>query len=473
MKRRDFLGATAAAGLGAVAGSQTHSASAAESGKGGSAMKAGFASVKITPPLGTTMMGFGGRDMAHGCTGVRDDIFVRALWLEQDDERALIMGYDLCFLGKADADRYKGAIGREIDLSPRQILMNTSHNHVGPKVGTWYSAGYEPPDRLYLNDLETATLKAAREARSRATEVTMAAGVTRSKLPVNRRRPEGGKIINAPNPDKQAYDRLPLCLLRDKAGKPVCLLFSISCHPSMMSGHEISGEYPGAATRKIDQHLGATCSLFLQGVGGDAKPLVIGDGVTRWQPGTWELMDQAGRIVADEAIAALDKGLQAVEPDLATALVEMDWALQPTPPRSHYEKIVGDTTPEQRKKNVRLLWAARQIELLDRYGTLPTSITLAVQGVRLGNGLRMIGIEGEAVGDWGFFIDDFYSKQGVTFPMGYTNGEGLYLPTSAMLPEGGYEVVSAWEYGLPSGLAAGMEEPTRKALIALRESGIV
>ena len=53
-----------------------------------------------------------------------------------------------------------GAIGRVMDLLPRQILMNTSHNHVGPSVGTWYSAGYEMPDRLYLNDLERATVRA-------------------------------------------------------------------------------------------------------------------------------------------------------------------------------------------------------------------------------------------------------------------------------------------------------------------------
>ena len=434
-------------------------------------MKAGFARVKITPPLGTTMMGFGSRDMARGCTGVHDDVYVRALYLEHGGERALIMGYDLCFLGREETDRYKGAIGRVIEMSPRQILLNTSHNHVGPSVGTWYSAGYEPPDLLYLADLERATVTAACRAREAMREVTVWAGATRSALPVNRRRCEDGKIINAPNPAKPAYDKLPLCLLKDRSGKPVCLLFSISCHPSMMSGWEISAEYPGVAMAELDAHLGTTASLFLQGVGGDAKPLVIGKGVNRWQRGTWELMDEAGRMVAREAIAALDRGLEQVEPDLQTSATEMVWPLEVAPSKADFAKMIAGTTPESRKKDIHKRWAARQIELLDRYGKLPTSITLTAHGLRLGKGLRLFGIEGEAVGDWGTLIETFYG-QGVTFPLGYTDGTGLYLPTSAMLPEGGYEVVSAWEYGLPARLAAGMEDVVGTALAELRNRGI-
>ena len=75
-------------------------------------MKAGFARISITPPLGTAMMGFGRRDRAHGCDAIHDDIFVRALYATQEGESALIMDFDLCFLGREECDRYKSAIGR-------------------------------------------------------------------------------------------------------------------------------------------------------------------------------------------------------------------------------------------------------------------------------------------------------------------------------------------------------------------------
>ncbi|MCP4643546.1 MAG: hypothetical protein GY851_24070, partial [bacterium] len=70
MQRREFLG-TAAATMGAAlfAAGSAHGASPSNNSKGYGTMKAGFSRVNISPPIGTTMMGFGGRDMDHGCEG--------------------------------------------------------------------------------------------------------------------------------------------------------------------------------------------------------------------------------------------------------------------------------------------------------------------------------------------------------------------------------------------------------------------
>ncbi len=472
MQRREFLKTTGAVGAGLAAGLPHKDAGAQSAPKKNGSMRAGFARVKITPPLGTTMMGFGGRDMEHGCDDVHDDIYVRALFLEQGGEQALILAYDLCFVGREETDRYRGAIGRRIDLSPRQIMLNTSHNHVGPAVGRWYSAGYEPPDVRYLDQLERATVEAAVQAHRDLREVTLWAGVTESALPVNRRRKnEDGRTENRPNPGGLAYDRLPICLLRDEAGETVCLLFSVSAHPSMMSGWSISAEYPGVAMRLLDEHLGGPASLFLQGVGGDAKPLSIGRSAdSRWQRGTWELMEEAGGMVAKETVAALGS-LKEVAPQLRAATTEMRWALEPAPPASHFEEMVKGIAPEAQAKNVRYLWAKSVLEQLERGETLTTEVPISLQGIQLGEGLRMVGIEGEATAPWGYFIDEFFGG-GTTFSLGYCNGTGMYLPNSAMLPEGGYEVISYWEYGYPSPLAPGMEDVVRQGLERLRESGI-
>ena len=88
-----------------------------------------------------------------------------------------------------------------------------------------------------------------------------------------RKRDEGGNIVMAPNPGGLVFDHLPVCLLKDSEGTAVCLLFSVSCHPSMLSGFEISAEYPGAATDRLDAHLGAAVSLFLQGTHADVAAL--------------------------------------------------------------------------------------------------------------------------------------------------------------------------------------------------------
>ncbi|MFC1717663.1 hypothetical protein ACFL6S_28640 [Candidatus Poribacteria bacterium] len=429
-------------------------------------MKAGFARVNINPPIGTRMTGFGGRDRDHGCEAIHDDIYVRALYLTHEGEEALIMGFDLLFFSRDEADRYKGAIGRRIDLKPSQIFLNTSHSHVGPKVGTWL---YDPPsDPFYLQVLEYAIVGAACQARDAAVEVTVWAGATRSVLPMSRRvMLEDGKVDRAlrPNPDGAVCDALPICLLRESGGKPVCLLFSVSCHPSTISGFEISAEYPGAAMERIDAHLGEQCSLFLQGTGGDAKPRVISDG-ERWRTGTWDDVAEAGAIVADEVIQALDR-LVEIEPDICTHAVETEWPMEPHIGRDGYEALLSNPETDRTTR----VWAEEKLSCLNSGYPLPTTVPVTIHGVQIGRGLRMIGIEGEAVGELGLLILDFYDG-GTTFPLGYTDGAQLYLPTDAMLDEGGYEVVSYYEYRQPARLAGGIEVILTDALHQLRDQGI-
>lgn len=431
-------------------------------------MKGGFARARITPPVGTTMAGFADRDAARGCETIHDDLFARALYLSDAGEQVLIVGFDLLFLARQDADRLKGAIGRRIDLTPRQIVLNASHTHAGPSVGTWYYAGYQAPDRAYLDDLVEATVSAALGARDAACEVTLWAGATRSALPVSRRKLDaGGKARFQPNPAGTVCDSLPVCLLKGPAGRPVCLLFSVSCHPSIIKGHAISADYPGVAMQRLDVQLHRECSLFLQGAGGDAKPCVVVADERRWRYGSWDDVAESGAMVADEVIEALEAGLVEVEPRLRASAAETSWPLGPCKERSEYAGIAADPETD----DLRRMWAERQVALIDSGRRLPSSAPITVHGVQIGEGLRLVGVEGELVAGLGLLIRDFY-KDGVTFPLGYTDGAQLYLPTSGMLCEGGYEVGSFYEYGFPAPLAAGTEGILTGALEQLRAAGV-
>jgi len=120
---------------------------------------------------------------------------------------------------------------------------------------------------------------------------------------------------------------------------------------------------------------------------------------------------------------------------------------------------------------VRQAWAQDLVAALDAGRDLPHAVPLTLQGIRLGEGLRVVGLEGEATAPWGPRMCDFY-RGGVTFALGYCNGEGLYLPTSEQIPEGGYEVYSFWEYGFPAQLAPGFEKILTGGLRRLREAGV-
>lgn len=427
-------------------------------------LRAGFARADITPPPGTPMQGFKARDREGPCTSSRDPLLARALYLEQGGEEILVLAYDLLFFDRGRADRVKGALGRILDLRPRQILLNASHTHSGPAVSNYY---YDEVDGRYMDDLVRATADAAVAARAGKRECEMLAAAGHTKLPVSRRRPDGrGGVDWAPHPEGEVCDTLPVCLLRGKAGPPVCLLFSVSCHPSTAWGREISAEYPGAACRILDESLGAPVSMFLQGAGGDAKARVIadGNGGRAWRRGTRDDVEAAGRMVAGEVLAALGETPAPVTPGLRSALAEMRWPLERAPGRAALEKALHGEHEGRRT------WAGKQLEDLDRRGRLTASAPVLVQALRLGGGLRIVALEGEPTAGIGRQLIEA-AGGGVTFALGYSNGLGLYLPTERMLDEGGYEVDSFWEYGLPARLKPGYEKMLRQALGGFRESG--
>lgn len=437
-------------------------------------MKTGFAKQVITPPPGTHLFGFGGRDKGPGCNAVHDDLFVGALYAEHDGEKALICGFDLLFFGREEADRLKGALGRSLDLSPRQILLNCSHTHCGPVCGSWAYADYEPiKDPLYIALVERAALKAAGQASETARETTLWAGRAKTRLPVSRRFiNEQGKAEWRPSFEAPVYDTIPFVLFKDTRGQLICFLFSVSCHLSTMGGTVISADYPGAAIPLLDKHLGGTVSLFLQGCGGDTKARVIANGAKddtgriSWRSGTGKDIEEAGQMVASEIISALDTGLTVIEPRIVTGLTELHWPLGKAPTRTELE------TELKSDYDLRRHWAQRQLLRLDRGETLTPFAPVLVQAIRLGRDLRLIALEGEPVGGFARLIEQ-WCNSGFTFPLGYSNGQGLYLPIEKMIPEGGYEVESAYEYGFPANLAPGYEALLSRTIAGWHEAGLI
>ena len=269
MKRRDFLKISTALGLGQLSNQTLSAQSEIKKAEQSEVMRAGFGRSKINCALGMKMNGWAG---PRYCAGIHDDIYVRALYLEQGNEKAVLMGFDLCLMGRDETDRFKSAIGRRFDIYPRQILMNASHSHVSPYSGTWWDGLYDLPDRDYQNVLEEGAVEAVKQAKNTVKEVSLWVAKGHTNLPVCRRKPKGdGTVEWAPYPEGITYNNVPICLFKDKSGTPVCLLFSASTHASFKHGNIVSAEWPGAAIIHLDRHFGRNISLFLQGMAGDSK----------------------------------------------------------------------------------------------------------------------------------------------------------------------------------------------------------
>jgi len=177
-------------------------------------------------------------------------------------------------------------------------------------------------------------------------------------------------------------------------------------------------------------------------------------------------------------IGALDQALRPVTPRVRTALIETEWPFQPpdralyeaTLRRTEYEQTPDKPTTGQGLMNLNQKWAARQLALLER-GQLRRALPVQFQGIQLAETVRLVAVEGELLSPHGRAIQQAFDG-GVTYALGYANGEGVYLVTSEMLDEGGYEAESAHEFNEPAPLAKGMEQIRDAAVAELKRLGI-
>jgi hypothetical protein len=418
-------------------------------------MDAGFGLSEINAPVGTIM---DGQRTQGGTTGVHDPLFVRALWLRHGGAQAAVVAFDLLFAERDLTDRLKGAAGRALGLRAEELLLNFSHTHSAPCFCRWAYGG--PPDPAYVDKVEAAMIAALRRAREAARPARPFAGMAQSRLPVSRRRPNAqGKIEFKPNLDGPVLSALPFCLLKDDAGKVAALLFSVSCHPSSIFSHDITADFPGPAVAALNRHFATEGAIFLQGCGGDAKPRtnLAGD---KWRHTEWADVEAAGRQVAAEVIARAGDARE-VTPELRATLTEIEFPLTPAPDRNALECV----------NNLRQTpWAADMLHRLDFLGRLPDRAPVLLHALQLGRGLRLIGLEAETTAPIGALLLRAF-PEGVTFPLGYTDGMQLYLPDDRQLAEGGYEAESAWEYHWPAPLAAGIDARLTEALERLKAQG--
>ncbi len=95
----------------------------------------------------------------------------------------------------------------------------------------------------------------------------------------------------------------------------------------------------------------------------------------------------------------------------------MDWPLQQGMDPSGYEAVLADPNSDLNHR----LWAEDKLAWLKRGQPLPASVPITLHSITLGQGLRLVGLEGEPVAELGNLILR-ECGDGVTFPLGYTNG---------------------------------------------------
>lgn len=406
---------------------------------------AGVCETNITPPLGVWMCGYAYRPT--GCIGVHDELFARALVVDNGDTRLGLVAMDLIGLDFDLVERVQQQVLQEVGIPPERLMLNATHTHGGPNVRAFNTMGSR--DDAYTDVLVRKIAGAVKQAADNLRPAQLVYGRAPVQLGINRRerRKEDGRTVLGHNYGGPVAPWVDALGVLDARGKPFALLFSHACHGTTLGGDNllITSDFCGAATHEIlRQTSGGVMPFFLQGCAGNINP---------HPRGTFEHAQAHGRTLAEAALEALDKASLLKEPLLSCEVSTVNLPLLPPPPPEACDRNIAEweakVQEEERTGHMgRILHAKGMLEYAKYERRMAEVRTNPVTEFSLQlfnlHGARILGLPAEVFVQYALDFDQ--QAMGPVMTLGYTNGIHGYLPTAADYEIGGYEVEHAHRY---------------------------
>lgn len=244
-------------------------------------LKAGFAEAVITPQEKCFLAGYGG----PWSTGVHDDLYASAVYLEDGETKALLVSFDLIGMEPPLIATIKASAARAVDVAPGLIFFTCTHTHEGPETRPdALSPEGAPLSYLdgYVRLLAERVGQIATEARSRARECDVRVNRAFVDENLNRRyfMPSGQHFyvpnykdlipITYQHEDKE-LGLVYFCPVGDK--HPFGMILNYTMHP-LTAGNTtslVSADVPGVVRNLIAEGLSCfTC--YVNGAAGDNHP---------------------------------------------------------------------------------------------------------------------------------------------------------------------------------------------------------
>lgn len=400
--------------------------------------KAGIARSIITPEQPLWMAGYASR--THPSVGKLTDLWAKALVLEDaHGKQAVLVTMDLVGIPKALSDHIRDELETRFHLSRSEIILNTSHTHTGP-VLTDALVDIYPIDAAeqkkidhYTDKLGDKIVALVGDALHKMMPAVLYAGNGVTRFQVNRRNNDEATLarqtaLNGPNDYA-----VPVIKVTDNTGKVIAVAFGYACHNTTLNGYKWSGDYAGFAQMDLEKAYPGATALFFQGCGANQNPL---------PRRSVALAKQYGQDLAAAVGAVINGEMRKLQPELSTAYGEVDLALSPPPTKETLTKKVVELPGYEKR------WAERLLKKLEHGDTLRTSYPYPVALWRLGD-QPLVALGGEVVVEYAIELKEIFGQD--LFVLGYSNDVMAYIPTPAILREGGYEGASSqMVYGLPA-----------------------
>lgn len=416
---------------------------------------AGICETNITPPLGVWMSGYAGRPT--GAVGVHDELYARALVLDNGQRRVALIVADLIALDMDLVARLREGISAQAGVAPEAVMLHCTHTHAGPSVRNYRCMGMR--DEAYTDVLVRKMIGVTKQAADRLQPVHLTYGETTAQIGINRRqtRPEGAVVLGEDYGGPIAPIVQTLCV-NTPDGRTLALLFCHACHPTTLGGDNLlfSAEWPGAAVAHLKKRMQnegdsggwaeGALPFCLQGCCGDINP--------SWR-NSWEAVTYNGVTIANAAHTARWNAHGRLDDTLDAAEEAVTLPMLPPPALAECERLVREweTTWEQDRAakasagrllfdEGRLKWAQAAREIAAQ-SDFDAKQPFAIQKLTLG-GVHLLGFPAEMFVQ--YQLDFALQSPAPVLSLGYTNGCWNYVPTAAEYARGGYEVDDAYKF---------------------------
>jgi hypothetical protein len=235
----------------------------------------------------------------------------------------------------------------------------------------------------------------------------------------HRRFSAGWRIAQAPNRNGVVDRRVRALFFEDARGEIRAVVWSLAAHPAFYPGRlAVSADFPGVIRAALRRRFGKDCAVvYLPGLAGSAIPKI-----PLRAPRTFK--EAATRLLpffptyGSFSRKSYKKWTNRLFSDVLTAF------------EVRGSQIQGERVSVRR---------ARAQGIFEKYGVEATKQSdLEVLMVTLAHGLGVLACSGEMLCEWMPLFERIIDDK--VLVSGYLAGSPLYVPTSAELPDGGYEV---------------------------------
>jgi neutral ceramidase len=398
-------------------------------------LKAGAGRADITPPVGTTLMGYAPRKS----TNVLDNLTATALMMEYGNIRTVILSITTTIIDDYGTERIKNLVSSAFNIEPELVTVCSCQIHSGPATQTCYGWDYRN-DEYCENILEPGIIKAVQDAKKNLTHVRIGIGTTYSQVGINRRQVmEDGSVRLGQNPWGAFDPTMTVIRFISDNDDPVANIVHYGAHPTSIGATgDITRDWPGIMIDKMEEVAGGI-TLFLNGAVGDVGPRLSNGRTT----GDVNQMIEVGNRAAFDTITAFRSIKEFNELDLEIVKGEIILPYRPLPP---LETAREKFKLAESRKHIPGLDMAEYMYwnfVIQEYekGAPLTGKTRKQTITRIGS-VVMIPFSGEPFAEIVLRMRE-YSHYQHTLCLSTTNGSDGYYATRDSLHRGGYEVLVA------------------------------